>query len=213
MAMSPNIAESSRLMVARGFETIGSEGRSVSGEAKTPEEQAKESLERQTTIAIAVLATILAAVSLAAGNAGSDSLLAATRATDSWSHFQAKSVKEHNFEIQRDFAAILLPGAVDDAKRAAFVERCNKETARYAGEKQEIKTKAETYDKEAVDANVRNSTYGTGALLLQVGVVISSVSLLVHRRSLLNVGLLLGLAGTTIAVLTVAGYAHLVART
>lgn len=177
----------------------------MADEPKSQEDAVKEHFERRSALTIAILAAVCAYASLGAGNSNTDTLLAATNAADQWAYFQSKSMKSHTYEVERDLASMLQPGSVDEAKRQAFVEHCTKQTARYATEKEEAKGKAEESEKVVKDASRKNANYGVAALLLQVAIVITSISILVRRNLLWLGGAAIGLAGTTISGLTAFG--------
>ncbi|MEZ0226988.1 MAG: DUF4337 domain-containing protein [Planctomycetota bacterium] len=177
----------------------------MADETKSPEDAAKESFERRSALTIAILAAICAYASLGAGNSNTDTLLSATNAADQWAYFQAKSVKGHTYEVQKDLAEVLLPTSVDEAKRKSFVEHCAKQTERYAKEKDEAKAEAEKSEANVKVSAQKNSNYGVAALILQIAIVITSISILVRKNALYFGGTLIGLAGAAIAGLTAAG--------
>jgi hypothetical protein len=172
----------------------------MSDPTKSPEELHKESFERRSAVTVAVLAALLAFVSMYSSGSGSDAQMAATKAADEWSYFQSKSVKEHTFQVERDLAGMLAPASVDEAKRAAFIDNCNKQAAKYEKEKEEAKVKALDYEKQIDAANRSGSRFGLGALMLQIAIVITSVSLLVRKLGIYLVGALLGLTGAWIGI-------------
>jgi hypothetical protein len=172
----------------------------MSDPTKSPDEAHKEFFERRSAVTVAVLAALLAFVSMYSSGSGSDAQMAATKASDEWSYYQSKSVKEHTFQVDRDLAAVLAPSAVDEAKRAAFIDNCNKQAAKYEKEKDEAKAKAQDFEKQIDDANRSGSRFGLGALLLQIAIVITSVSLLVRRFGIWLLGMLLGLTGAWIGI-------------
>lgn len=177
----------------------------MADDLSTPEEKKKESFERRSAVTVAILASVCAFASLCTSNTCSDVLLGATNASDSWAYFQSKSMKSHTYEVERDIAEMLLPTAVDEAKRKAVVDACTKQSARYAKEKEEAKAQAEGYQKTVVDSARKNGDYEIASLLMQVAIVIVSISILVRRNALWAGGTLIGLAGTAIMVLTMLG--------
>jgi len=178
----------------------------VSDSTKTPEEQAKESFERRSAVTVAILAAVCAFATLCASNTNSDVLLAATNAADQWAYFQSNSVKGHAYEVEEQLADMLQPGCVDEAKRKKFEETCAKSIAKYAEGKEKAKTEAEKQQGLVVVSARKNANYGVAALLLQVSIVVVSISILVRKNALWAGGTLVGLGGLAITLLTMLGF-------
>ena len=64
---------------------------------------------RKVALCIAMMAVVLAFISTKGDNAKGDGLLAATKASGAWSYYQAKSIKEHSYLLQKELVAVL-PG-------------------------------------------------------------------------------------------------------
>ena len=83
-------------------------------------------------------------------------------ASDQWAFYQAKSIKEHAFELQRDalsLQALSAPAPVQ-AKYQEALTRYAADIQRYEGEKQAIKSKAEGLEKQRDEASKFASIYG-----------------------------------------------------
>jgi hypothetical protein len=169
-------------------------------ETKTPAEIARENFELRSAVTVAVLAAVLAIVTSYSRDAGSTAQLASTQAADAWSYYQSETMKAHTFEVERDLIQVLAPGAVDEAKRAAFVASCAQQAEKYQKKKAEEEVKARDFERQVDDANRCGTRYGQGSLLLQIAVVIVSVSFIVRRSPLYFSGLLLGLSGLYVAI-------------
>src|SRR5271167_2900748 len=88
------------------------------------------------TFTMAVLAVVLAAVTLLGHRAHTEELLLQSKATDQWAYYQAKSIRQHSYEL---FLDLLSVSAVKDAALAEGVkEKYTKEVERYKDELKEI---------------------------------------------------------------------------
>ena len=67
------------------------------------------------TFTMAVLAVVLAAITLLGHRAHTEELLFQSKASDQWAYYQAKSIREHTYEI---FIDLLNVSAVKDAALA-----------------------------------------------------------------------------------------------
>src|SRR5271155_2084539 len=69
------------------------------------------------TITMAILAVLVAAVSLLGHRAHTEELLNQTRSTDQWAYFQAKAIRRHNYEQFLDELAVLPAKNADDTEK------------------------------------------------------------------------------------------------
>jgi len=58
------------------------------------------------TVTMAVLAVLVAAVSLLGHRAHTEELLHQTRATDQWAYYQAKDIRRHTYELFLDETSV-----------------------------------------------------------------------------------------------------------
>lgn len=158
----------------------------------------KDQFERRLAIVVAVFAVILSITSMKGNDASSDGLLAATQAAGRWSQYQAKSIKEHTFTLQKELLEQLAGG--DQAARAALVQRDAAEAQRYAKDRDEVERKARDLEAQVEHMRAVNDRCGTGSLVLQIAIVVLSVAILVRWRPFVVGGTLAGLVGTAIGL-------------
>jgi hypothetical protein len=156
---------------------------------------------KRVALTIAVLAVALSLVTTVGDNAKSDALLAATRAANNWAFYQAKSIKEHSFDTDREIleAEIADSGSARSGKRAALAARYGGEVGRYQREKDDIKKKAEELEAEVIANGEVNDRCDLGALLLQVGIVLGSVAILVRWKAFWIASIVVGASGIVAA--------------
>jgi hypothetical protein len=121
-----------------------------------------------------------------------------TREANAWNFFQAKSLKQHIFEAQRDTFQLAQKANTAPAGQAFLAEKLaeyEREIARYEAERDEIKTQAEGYAKEQEALKGHQSQLGLAVMLLQIAIMMSSVSTLVKQQGLWLAGLAMGLGG------------------
>jgi hypothetical protein len=156
-----------------------------------------------------VLAVCAALSSLLAGRAAHHSLaelnqaaIAQNLASDQWNFYQAKGIKRHVFEVQRD--ALRLQSDPAAAKQAAAYD---KEVKRYATEQQKIQkdARAQEHERDLAKAAAqrfdgRYQRLSLSVAFFQVGIVVCSVAAIVRRPGLWY----LGLAGGGVGLLLMA---------
>jgi hypothetical protein len=159
-----------------------------------------------TAIAIttAVLAVCAALSSLLAGRAAHHSLaelnqaaIAQNLASDQWNFYQAKGIKRHVFEVQRDVLRLR-----SDPATAKLAVAYDKEIKRYGTEQQQIQkdAKAQEHERDAAKATAqrfdeRYQRLSLAVSFFQVGIVVSSVAAIVRRSGLWYLGMAGGAVG------------------
>ena len=140
-----------------------------------------------TTTMVAVLTAVTTMKS--GGNTTKIQLLT-TEETNKWSYFQAKSVKQHISETQKNLLETdsLLPGSAGKLSRVKLAD-CTAEIQRYDSEKKSIQTEAENISKEIAGLKKRGGSFGNSLLLFQIAILLSSVSVLFRIKYMWQVGL------------------------
>src|SRR3984893_3474442 len=150
------------------------------------------------SVTISILAVLVAAVTLLGHRAHTEELLLQSQATDQWAYYQAKNIRLHEMQGFADLLGALAPQ--DKEKAAAIREKYAKEVARYEGDKEDISEKAKELEKERDLLSHRADRFDGGEALLEVGLVICSITLLIKRRGFWFAGMLIGAAGVVMAL-------------
>ena len=151
-----------------------------------------------TTAAIAVLTAI---TTLYMGKFSSRTILAQAQETDQWAFYQAKSIKEHTFTLQKQHFELELE-AMGGRISKGLAEKYGKAIStygatleRYVKEKQEIKDKAEALAKEKQLAQTKAGKFGFAMIFLQIAIMMNSVSVVTKKRQLWYFGLAMTIGG------------------
>lgn len=186
-----------------------------------PEEPPRHWLIPAVAISTAVLAVLAAYSSFEAGEAVHHSLahlnqagIYQAQASDQWSFYQAKGIKRHVFEVQRDvlLAGAALPASAVSSGPSAqpvpptgargLAARYDKEVKRYAKEQETIRKDAEALERKReleIQAGERfdalHQRLGLAVAFFQIGIVVCSVAAIVRRAHLWYGGLLAGTIG------------------
>jgi hypothetical protein len=165
---------------------------------EVPEEHHDYRYTLPVSLTISILAVLVAGATLLGHRAHTEELLLQSRATDQWSYYQAKNIRFHEVESIADLLGALAPA--DKEKTAAVRERYLKEKERYEGDKEDISDKAKEYEKERDLISRRADRFDGGEALLEVGLVICSITLLTKRRMFWIGGILVGAVGVVTAL-------------
>jgi len=145
------------------------------------------------TLTMAILAVLVAIASLLGHRSHTEEILLQNQATDQWGFYQAKNIRLHIDE----FAASLI-GVVEvkDAEGASKIkEKYGAEGERYRDELKEIQTKATELGDEVKAASRRANRFDLGEVFLEIGLVVTSITLLTRRKAFWYLGLVCATVG------------------
>ena len=176
------------------------------------EERREKGFTRRVALVTSVYAVALAIAALGGNSYGREMLLAQQKASDQWSFYQARSIREHQYRGQklRLEADLVERGpAMREAARAkaeALLQRFADEEKRYNTTKEPIKAEAEKLEQERDRAEKRVFNFEFAEVFLQISIVLASVSILATSRPMFGVSLFAAVLG---AVLTANGFSLL----
>jgi hypothetical protein len=166
------------------------------------EEEKKKNFTRRSALTTAIFAVILAITSLGGNNAMKEMLLAQQQASDQWGFYQAKVIREHLYRSEklRLEADLLERGTLmkPDAKKRieSMVKRMAEEEGRFGAEKKAIEEEAKKLEHER-DVNRNKDPYFNYAeVLLQIAIVMASVSILSGSRPVFYLAIIGAFLGT-----------------
>ena len=170
------------------------------------EEIRNKGFTRRVAITTAIYAVMLAIAALGGNNAMKDMLLAQQQAADQWAFYQAKVIREHEYRIQQKRLEVELAergaGMAPEARQQyeALLAEFTAETKRYNTEKKDIENDAKKLEHQR-DVNLKRDPYFDFAeVLLQIAIVLSSVSILAVSRLMYSFSLILALGGTFLMI-------------
>lgn len=149
------------------------------------------------SVTISILAVLVAGVTLLGHRSHTEEIILQTQATDQWAYYQAKNIRRSNVQTAADLLGALAP--LDKEKAAALREKYQKEVERYESDKEDISEKAKELEKERDLVSRRADRFDGGEGLLEIGLVICSITLLTRRRGFWLGGALIALAGVVFA--------------
>jgi glutamine synthetase type III len=151
------------------------------------------------SLTMAVLAVCVAVVSLLGHRAHTEEVVLQAKASDQWAYYQAKSIREHEDVLFTELAAVV---ASNDATAAAKVcQKFEQEAERYKHDKDEIKGEADKLEGEVILEQRRADRYDLAEVFLEIGLVVTSITLLSGRRIFWHLGIVLGVVGVVVAVM------------
>lgn len=167
----------------------------------------RDRFKQRAAILIAVLAMILAITALGGSNAGKEAVNNNVFASNFYSFFQAKNARQTSYQLaaeEIELAWLNDAGLSETAKQAlkAKAEAYRKTVARYESEpetgegKKELLARAKEFESKRDHALKQDPYFDYAEALLQIAIVLISVSIVAEIGWLVFVGGLLGAAGT-----------------
>ena len=151
-----------------------------------------------TTVIFAALATLS---TFKGGSFSSRGVVFQAQASDQWAYFQAKSIRESLYRIQKENLSLqldLLPKTIN-AEEKEKIERALAEAEakvqKYETEKADIEKKARELEKNREEAQTHGKPLGLAVIFLQIAIVLSSISGLLKRKEVWFLALPVGLMG------------------
>jgi len=149
-------------------------------------------------VTLAILAVLVAIATLLGHRAGTEEIILQTKAADQWALFQAKNIRLHEMQSVADLLGTFSP--VDKEKAQALREKYMKEADRYEKEKEGVTEQARELERERDLAGRRADRYETGEVILEIALIICSLTLLTKKRIFWLSGIALGLIGLCTAL-------------
>jgi phosphate uptake regulator len=149
------------------------------------------------TLSMAILAVVLAAISLLGHRAHTEELLLQNKATDQWAYFQAKNIRRHSYELFLDLLSVI--SAKDPEAAEKIEEKYRGEIERYKNDQKDIQSEAQQLENEVVTQRHKANRFDLGEVCLEVGIVLTSLTLLTRQKLFWYLGGLAGLVGLAMA--------------
>jgi multidrug efflux pump subunit AcrA (membrane-fusion protein) len=146
---------------------------------------------------MAVLAVLVALVTLLAHRSHTHEVVSQIKATDTWSEYQAVNTRRHSYETFADFMETL--PSRDAAQTDRQRERFKQQAAQYDKRRQQLRTQAEELEAEVSHEARRADRFDFGEALLEVALVITSITLLTRRRLFWYLGTAVAVLGLVVA--------------
>jgi hypothetical protein len=151
-----------------------------------------------TTVIFAAIATLS---TFKGGGFSSRGVVFQAQASDQWAYYQAKSIRESLYRIQKENLTLqlgLVPASIP-AEEKAKIEKALADSEikvkKYETEKTEIEKAARDLEQHRDEAQIHGRPLSLAVIFLQIAIVLSSIAGLLKRKELWFLGLPLGLTG------------------
>jgi hypothetical protein len=149
------------------------------------------------SLAISILAVLVAMVTVLGHRSHTEAVLMQSRAGDQWNLYQAKKIRQDN--LQANVEMLQLQPMVDPKATQAKLAEYKAHIAKWDGDLKEEQEKALDFEKEVQHSELQAGRFDLGEALLQISVVLSSITLFTRSRRYFFCGLGLGVIGLAVA--------------
>lgn len=154
--------------------------------------EAHEPYDKVVAGTMAIIAAILAAVSVLGQHFTTEKVVNQQLASDQWAYYQAKDIRRYVAQVTGD-------DLLELKAPPAMLQKYTQDAAKYKSQSDEIQAKARDYVNESNKAGAQADRFHFGEVFLEVAIVFSSLAILVKRRSLFLGGVILALIGLVIS--------------
>jgi hypothetical protein len=129
-------------------------------------------------------------------------VLLQSKANDQWEEYQSRKLRAENLQVTVDL--LTLQPVTDKATTQKKIDDYTAKVTKWTAQLTDDQAKAKDLEEKVEMAEAKASHFDLGEALLQISVVLSSITLLTKKNAYFFLGLALGVAGLIVAALGVA---------
>lgn len=150
------------------------------------------------SVTISILAVLVAGATLLSHRSHTEELLRQSQAADKWSQYQGKSIRQHTTETAADIIGIVAP--LNKEKGESVEKKYEGQLEHYRSDKEDVTKEATDLEDERDLLGRKADRFDGGEGLLEVGLVICSMTLLTKKRVFWFGGMLVAAGGVAMAL-------------
>jgi Domain of unknown function (DUF4337) len=167
-------------------------------ELKEHAEQGAESALRPVAFTMSLLAVMVAVTTVLGHRTHTEAVLNQNKATDQWNEYQAHKIRSNDTALASDLLSVVTISDKDAAAKIAKSYTDHQE--KWAESTKEDKEKAEALEAKVEQAEFRANRFDLAEALLEIGLVITSVTLLTRSRIYWYLGIVFSIGGIASAL-------------
>jgi hypothetical protein len=156
------------------------------------EQAAKNPSLRPVSFTMSVLAVLVAISTVLGHRTHTEAVLAQAKASDQWNEYQAKKIRLNETQLTSDMLSVL---AVHDDAAKKLTDSYKVHAEKWADELNAEQKEAKDYEAEVRRAERKANRFDLGEALLEIGLVVTSITLLTRLRAYWYLGMGFGIAG------------------
>jgi hypothetical protein len=168
------------------------------GELKEQAEKGAEAALRPVAFTMSLLAVLVAVTTVLGHRTHTEAVLFQNRATDQWNEYQAKKIRSYNTGLAND---ILSAVTITDKERAGKIQKAYADhQQKWEEDLKQDQEKAKSLEERVESAEERAKRFDLSEAMLEIGLVITSVTLLTRSKVYWYLGFIFSIAGVISAV-------------
>ena len=153
---------------------------------------------RPVAFTMSVLAVLVAVTTVLGHRTHTEAVLDQNKATDKWNEYQAHKIRSNDTALAEDLLSVV---AISDKSAAEKIAKVYADhQAKWAEDLKRAKDEADVLESKVAKAEARANRFDLAEALLEIGLVITSVTLLTRSRLYWFFGMGFALAGIASAV-------------
>ena len=149
------------------------------------------------SVTMAILAVLVAVVTLLGHRAHTEEVVLQAKASDQWAYYQSKNLRRHVDLLFNDLTSV--EATTDSTTLAKLRDKYSQEATRYQAEQKEAEDEARRLETEVAMERNRADRFDLSEVFLEIGLVITSITMLSGRRLYWLLGIAFAVAGIVIA--------------
>jgi len=147
-------------------------------------------------VAVGIIGIFLAVATIVSHREHTAAVVIKTEANDQWAYYQAKKVREYQADVGLQLVGAL---GTDATRMQAATNKLQADRDRYSKEAADIKRDADQKGVDASRSEARALRFDLGEGLLELGLVLSSLYFLSHKRAFPVFGVSAAIIGVVLA--------------
>ena len=156
---------------------------------------------RPVAFTMSVLAVLVAITTVLGHRTHTEAVLDQNKATDQWNEYQAKKIRSYETGLFSDLLKVTAVADKDQAAKMAKTYADHQE--KWSDDLEKGQEKAKEFEKKVEEAEARANRFDLSEALLEIGLVVTSVTLLTRSRIYWYLGMVFA-AGGILSALSVA---------
>jgi hypothetical protein len=157
------------------------------------EHGAKEEEHRPVAFTMSLMAVLVAVTTVLGHRSHTEAVLFQNKSTDQWNEYQAKKIRSNTTSLVSDLLGVVTITDKDAAQKIA--KGYDEHQKKWTDDLKESMEKAQRLEERVEAAEARAVRFDLGEALLEIGLVVTSVTLLTHRLLYWYFGMLFSAAG------------------
>jgi Domain of unknown function (DUF4337) len=161
-------------------------------------EHAKENPElAPVSLTMAIVAVLVAVATLLGHRAHTEEVVLQALASDRWAYYQSQNIRRHVDELFLDLSSVQT--TTNAAALAKLRDKYSQEATRYRDNRDETEAEARKLEAEVATERNRADRFDLSEVFLEIGLVITSITLLTGRKVYWGLGAAFAVVGVVLA--------------